>query len=82
MTYELFYDIAEYLSENGKGYFTAREIAIGAYDYVCEWERSIEVGMVRETIEQIINLLERDGSDKAKEYFDEINYQIERAELI
>lgn len=44
MTYEDFYDIAVYGSENWKGSFTPREIANYAYDYKTEYDYSIEQG--------------------------------------
>ena len=40
MTYNNFYTIAEYGNENWKGYFTPREIANNAYDYLCEYQAS------------------------------------------
>lgn len=80
--YEFWYDVAEYISEINKGNATPREIALNAYEYLCEWQRSMEAEMVTENIEIIINLLTEDGSEKAKELLDEINYNIDKYELV
>ena len=74
MTYEFWYDVAEYANEAWRGFFTPREIAINAYEYMCEWEANMEGNNIKELIAQ----LEEDGSEKAKEFLDEINYQIGR----
>lgn len=80
--YEFWYDVSEYISEINKGNATPREIALNAYEYLVEWQESIEANMVRETIEIIINMLTEDGSEKAKELLDEINYNIDKYELV
>lgn len=79
--YEFWYDVAEFISEINRGNATPREIALDAYEYLCEWQRSMEVEMVTETIEIIINLLTEDGSERATELLDEINYNIDKYEL-
>ena len=50
MTYEDFYDIAEYGNSNWKGSFTPREIACNAYDYKVEYDYSIKQGKPTRTM--------------------------------
>ena len=82
MPYEFWYDVAEYLNEANRGKFTSREIAINAYEYTCDWLLSNTTYYVEYIIEEVIALLEEDGSEKAKEFLDEINYQIDKLGLL
>ena len=83
MGYEFWYDVAEYLNEANRGKFTSREIAINAYEYTCDWWASNDTtDYVGNIVEEVIALLEEDGSEKAKEFLDEINYQIDNLGLM
>ena len=57
LDYADFYNIAEYGSENWKGYFTPREIANNAYDYKAEYDYSIKQGKPRRTIIELCKLI-------------------------
>lgn len=72
MNYETFYDIAEYGSANWKGNFTPKEIAMNAYDYLCEFEYSKANEEVTNIIKELTRLLALDGSEECKAWL----YQI------
>ena len=72
MEYADFYDIAEYGNENWKGYFTPREIANNAYDYLCEFQASNANNEPTEIINTLCSLLAEDGSDDCKVWLREI----------
>ena len=72
MTYDDFYTIAEYGSENWKGNFTPREIACNAYDYLCEFQESKANNEPTEIIKTLCSLLAEDGSDECKWWLREI----------
>ena len=57
MTYDDFYTIAEYGNENWKGYFTPREIACNAYDYLCEYRYSVAKGKPTRTMIELCKLI-------------------------
>ena len=57
MTYDDFYIIAEYGSENWKGSFTPREIACNAYDYKAEYDYSIKQGKPTHTMIELCKLI-------------------------
>lgn len=44
LTYEDFYNIAEYGNENWKGNYTPKETACNAYDYKIEYDLSLTQG--------------------------------------
>ncbi len=60
ITYSDFYDIAEYGNKNWKGSFTQKEIASNAYDYLCEFQWSMENEIVSETIKTLCKNLAED----------------------
>ena len=63
LTYEDFYDIAEYGNSNWKGCFTPREIACNAYNYLVDFEYSkAKGGHISSTIQELLRLLDEDGS--------------------
>lgn len=64
MDFERFYDLAVYGNEAWKGSFTPREIAQYAYDYLCEFNVSVERGEPTETIKELYRLLVQDGSEE------------------
>lgn len=76
MTYGDFYDIAEYGNENWKGCFTPKEIAENAYEYLCEFRESMEHVRVAHTIQELLQLLDEDGSETALEYANMIRYEL------
>ena len=81
MDYSFWYDVAEYCNDNWKGGFSPKEIAEGAYNYLCEWEFTMKVGVVTSTIETLMEQLHEDlvnGNEKAEEFLDEIKYQIRK----
>ena len=68
MTYEDFYDIAEYGNTNWDGSYTQREIACNAYDYLVEFETSKAKEKVSPIIQELCKLLAEDGSEECKEW--------------
>ena len=72
MDFENFYDIAEYGNENWKGSFTSREIAQNAYDYLSEFNVSVERGEPTEIIKELYKLLVEDGSEECLDWAYEI----------
>ena len=64
LTYEDFYDIAEYGNANWKGCFTPKEIACNAYNYLVDFEQSKARGgyHISSTIQELLRLLDEDGS--------------------
>ena len=57
ITYDDFYTIAEYGTENWKGSFTPREIANNAYDYKAEYDYSIKQGKPTHTMIELCKLI-------------------------
>ena len=57
ISYDDFYTIAEYGNENWKGYFTPREIANNAYDYLCEYQASKIKGKPTRTMIELCKLI-------------------------
>ncbi len=81
MDYGFFYDVAEYGNANWKGGFSPKEVAENAYEYLCEWEFTMRIGVATSTIETLMEQLHEDlvnGNEKAEEFLDEIKYQLRR----
>lgn len=76
MTYSDFYDIAEYGNENWKGNFTPKEIAENAYDYLCEFQESMESIRVTPVIQELLRLLDEDRSEAALYYANMLRYEL------
>ena len=78
MTYEDFYDIAEYGNANWKGCFTPREIACNAYDYLVDFEQSKVRGgyHISSTIQELLRLLDEDGSEEAIDFATQIRKEL------
>lgn len=76
MEYANFYDIAEYGNANWKGNFSPREIAINAYDYLCEFEISKKYHLPTLVIQELLKLLKEDGSEETKNWYDQILNEI------
>ena len=70
MTFEDFYNIAEYGNKNWKGNFTPKEIAQNAYDYLCEYKSSIEKGYATHTMVELYKLLMEDINEEEYELLD------------
>ena len=68
MTYEDFYDIAEYGNTNWDGSYTQREVACNAYNYLIEFEASKAKEKVLPIIQELWKLLAEDGSEECKEW--------------
>lgn len=79
MNYEFFYDLGQYANRNWGGGFSEKDIAGMAYDNLCEWEATVSNGKPTHNMQVLINVLVEDvrnGNEEAKEYLDEIRYQI------
>lgn len=68
MTYGDFYDIAKYGNENWKGFFTPKEVAENAYEYLCAFEESIKKKELTKTIQELLNLLLDEQSEESLYY--------------
>lgn len=66
LEFQDFYDLAVYGNANWKGSFTQKEIAMNAFDYYCEYQRSMEQKKRTPVIESLLELLEADASAEAK----------------
>ena len=80
MGYDEFYDIAEYANINwNKGGFTNKEVAMGAYDYLVDYETSCKKGRPVGCINTLLSNLEEDITDpKAWEWSKHLIETIER----
>ena len=76
MYYTFWYDVAEYGSENWKGNFTPREIALYAYEYQCCWDNTLDNKVLSPLLRELMNELREDGTDKATEFLEEIKYNL------
>lgn len=76
MEYANFYDIAEYGNTNWKGNFSPREIAINAYDYLCEFKISKKYHLPTLVIQELLKLLKEDDSEETKDWHDKILNEI------
>lgn len=73
LNYEFFYTIAEHGNENwARGSFTHKEVACNAYDYLCEFNHSMESETITGTIKELYKLLVEDGSEECLEWAYEI----------
>lgn len=68
INYEFFYTIAEYGNVNWKGGFSPREIACNAYDYLCEFNSSKEIGTPTEVIKNLYSLLVEDETEECLDW--------------
>lgn len=76
MIYSDFYDIANYVNENWKGNFTPKEIAENTYDYLCEFQESMQSTRVTSVIQDLLNLLDEDNNEESAGYADMIRYEL------
>lgn len=76
MTYGDFYDIAEYQNETQKGNFTKKEVAENAYELLCEFEESMTRTRVTPSIQELLHLLDEDGSETALNSANMIRYEL------
>ena len=74
MEYLEFYDIANYGNSHWKGSFSPREIADNAYEYKADFDWSIENGTVAQSIVSLLELLDEDGSEDAKNWASNIRH--------
>jgi hypothetical protein len=79
LDYSTFYDIAEYGNKAWRGYFTPKEVAVNAYEYLYAYEESKASGEPTETIKELARLLALDGSDQCKTW---LYYIAEALDLI
>lgn len=68
MTYEDFYEIAEYGNKNWDGSYTQKEIACNAYNYLIDFEASKAKEKVTSIIQELCKLLAEDGSEECKDW--------------
>lgn len=65
MGYDDFYLISEYGNENWKGYFSHKEVACNAYDYLCEFQVSKKNKNPTHTIKTLMEHLAEDNTIEA-----------------
>lgn len=76
MTYGDFYDIAEYGNKNWKGGFTEKEVAENSYEYLCEFKESTERRVPTQAIQNLLELLDEDGTEESLHYANMIRYEL------
>lgn len=76
MTYGDFYDIAEYGNTNWKGGLTQKEVAENAYEYLCEFQESIERRFPTNTIQSLLELLNEDDNEESLHYANMIRHEL------
>lgn len=76
MTYGDFYDIAEYGNANWKEKFSPKEVAENAYKYLCEFRYSMVSISATYIIQELLQLLDEDGSETALEYANVLRYEL------
>lgn len=76
MSYGDFYDIAEYGNTNWKGGFTQKEIAENAYEYLCEFQESMERRVPTNAIQNLLELLDEDNNEESLHYANMIRYEL------
>lgn len=81
LDYGDFYDISEYGNENWKGNFSKREIAINAYNYLCDFRYSKAVNHVESTIEDLLALLDEDNSEECIDWAWQIRNELELCQI-
>ena len=72
LTFEDFYDIADYGNKNWKGSFTPKEVASNAYSYYCEYLESIKQKKLTHTMIELIKLLKEDLNDETQFWYEYI----------
>ena len=72
MTYEDFYDIAEYGNENWNGSYTPKEVAVNAFNYFVNFKACKAKGELSYSIVLLMQLLFEDNSDECNYWFDQI----------
>ena len=85
MSFEDFYELAEYGNENWKGCFTPKEIACNAYDYKIEYDYSIKQGKPTRTMIELCKLIceDMDYADYVETYEESENaLTVEQVEQI
>ena len=71
--YSYFYDIAVYANENWKGFFSEKEIACMAYDYLCDFQTSERNGYASGSMGELLRALRDEDCIKAYEWYKEIH---------
>lgn len=80
MTYEFFYDVAEYIGEVNRGKPTARETAKAAFDYYCDWHMCLECHRINYGFQALIDTLKE--TPDGEEFLEEINYNLKKWKLV
>lgn len=78
LSYADFYDISEYGNENWQGNYNNKEVACNAYDYFTEFEYSKAKGgfHVASLIQELLYLLDEDGSEECEIWANEIRSEL------
>lgn len=82
MTYEDFYDLTVYLNDSRKGCLTPKEIAINAYNYLCDMRYTKENCKFAQSTkfllkELMVDVLEDPNNEDAAYYLHELKKEIE-----
>ena len=81
MSYDFWYDIAEYGNINWKGNFSAREVAMNAFEYYEEWRNCFIFHKVMPCIVDLLDLLREDHTEEAESFIETITSEIEYHKL-
>lgn len=74
--YKLFFDIAEYGSDNWKGKLSPKEIAETAYEYRVEFAMSVVLHHPQPIIKELLCRLDEDGSEEARDFSQKIRHEL------
>ena len=72
MDYEDFYCLSEWANENWKGSFSPKDVAVNAYEYKTDYDFAREVEANSAVIDSLLDQLDEDGSEEAKEWAERI----------
>ena len=75
--YGFWYSIADYGNRMWKGFFSAREVAMNAFEYYEEWRNCIVFHKVMPTIVNLLELLRQDNTEEGNAYIESIESEIE-----
>lgn len=76
MTFDDFYEIAEYANENWKGSFSEREVTENAVMLFEDFNWSLEAEIVSESIKTLLQNLDEDNCEESLHYANMIRHEL------
>lgn len=71
--YSYFYDVAVYANNNWKGFFSEKEIACMAYEYLCDFQTSERNGYASGSMGELLRALRDEKCIEAFQWYKEIH---------